>query len=80
MVAVAHGLRSCGSRLESTGPVVAAPRLSCSVAYGIFPTHGSHLHLLHSAGGFFTMEPPGKPVSFIETKLPCKVLSRVLGT
>ena len=32
------------------------------------------------AGGVFTMEPPGKPISFIETKLPCKVPSRVLGT
>ena len=29
---------------------------------GIFPTQGWNLCLLHRAGGFFTTEPPGKPM------------------
>ena len=31
---------------------------------GIFPTQGSNLHLLLGRG-FFTTEPPGKPLSYI---------------
>ena len=34
-------------RFQSTGSVVVALRLSCSVAYGIFPDQGSNLCLLH---------------------------------
>jgi len=42
---------------------------------GIFPYLGSNLHLLSPAlaGGFFTTEPPGKPIpNTIHTKNPSK--------
>ena len=49
--------------LWSTGSVVVAHGLSCSVACGIFPDQGSNLLSLALVGGFFTTEPPGKPVT-----------------
>ena len=50
-VVLAHALSSCASRLWSTGSIVMARGLSCSVACEIFPDQG----------GFFTTEPPRKP-------------------
>ena len=38
------------------------PGLSCSTASGIFPC------LLHSQGGLFTSEPPGKPRTVFFTR------------
>ena len=42
---------------------------------GIFPIQGLNSHLLHSciAGGFFTAEPPGKPVYCVRF---CHVLTQ----
>ena len=45
-------------RLWSTGSVVVAHGLSCSMACGIFPDQG--LNPCLPTGGFFTTEPPGK--------------------
>ena len=49
--------------LYSIGSIVVAHRLSCSVAYGIFPDQGSSLSPA-LAGGLFTTEPPGKPILY----------------
>ena len=49
--------------LWSTGSIVVACGLSCSVACGIFPNQGSGdtMHVSPAlAGGFFATEPPGK--------------------
>ena len=59
-VSAVHGLSSCGTwalrcvgsvvvahGLQSTGSVVVAHRLSCFVAYAVFPDQGSNLCPLH---------------------------------
>ena len=51
-VVTAHGL-------QSAGLIIVAHRLSCSKACGIFLDQGSNPAL---ASGFFTTEPPGKPL------------------
>ena len=48
-------------RLQSTGSVAAAHRLSCGAGCGIPPDQGSNLCLLHWQVISFTTEPPGKP-------------------
>ena len=45
-VVAAHELTNCGSRALKHSLVVVAHRLSCSVAYGIFPDQGSNPCLL----------------------------------
>ena len=47
-------------RLPSTDSTVVAHRLGCSLACGIFPNWGWN-HVPALAGGFFTIELPGKP-------------------
>ena len=47
LVVEACGLNSCGSRTRSTGSIVVAHKLNCSVACGIFMDKGSNLCLLH---------------------------------
>ena len=49
-------------RLYSTGSIVARG-LGCSSACGLFPNQGSNLLSPALAGGFFTIEPPGEPLS-----------------
>ena len=46
-VVAAHGLSSWGSQALEHRIVVVAHKLSCSPAYGIFPTQGSNPRLLH---------------------------------
>ena len=50
-------------RLQSTGSVVVGPGLSCSKACGIFRSEIEPVSPA-LAGGFFTTEPPGKPLKF----------------
>ena len=50
-------------QLLNTGSVAVVYGLGCSMTRGIFPDQGSNLCLLHSAGRFFTTEPPEKPSS-----------------
>ena len=49
--------------LWSTGSVAVVHRFSCSMACGIFPDQGSNPSVSPAlVGGFFTTEPPGKPL------------------
>ena len=61
------GFSRCGGwaqklRLQGSGSIVVAHRLHCLAACGIFPDQGLNLCLLHLARGFFTTEPPRKPL------------------
>ena len=47
---VAHGSGVSARRLQSTGSVIVAQELSCSLAPGIFPEEGSNPCLLHWQG------------------------------
>ena len=49
--------------LWSTGSVAAGHRLSCSVAYGIFPDHVSNLCLLHWLTDSLPLNHQGSPDS-----------------
>ena len=51
-------------RLQSTGSIFVAYRVSCSEACGIFLLQGSNPRFL-LAGRFFTTEQPGKPLMFL---------------
>ena len=66
-VAVVHGLRSCGSlALEGASSVVAAHRLSCSVASGILLDQGLNLCPLHwQADSYPLYQPKGKSLFLI---------------
>ena len=64
----AHGLRSLAAagglsvvapRLQSTGSVVVAHRLSCSVACGIFPDQGLNPSLPHWQVDFLSLSHQG---------------------
>ena len=48
-------------RLQSTGSIVVAHRLSCCPTWEVLPDQGSNLCLLHWQENSFTTEPPGKP-------------------
>ena len=62
------GLVVATPRLQSTGSVIVAHGLSCSLACGILLDQGSNSCLLHRlAGRFFTTEPPGKPWNSFKT-------------
>ena len=64
----AHGLRSCGSRLESTGSIVAAYGLGCSAACGIFSDQGWNLCLLHWKVDSLPLSHQGGPVYSVKLK------------
>ena len=49
--------------LWSTGSIVVAHSLGCSTAWGNLPGSGIKFMSPVLAGGFFTTEPPGKPLS-----------------
>ena len=59
-VLVAHELSSCS---RSTGSMVEARRLSCSVACGIFPTKGSSPCLLHWQADSVPLSHQGSPTT-----------------
>ena len=56
--------------LQSTGSIVAAQGLSCSEAMWDLPASGIEPASRALAGGFFTAEPPGKPVHLFLEHLP----------
>ena len=60
--------------LQRAGPIIVAPWLGCSAARGIFPDETESPAL---AGGFFTTEPPGKPLLLIY--LPSLFLDYLFG-
>ena len=64
-------------RLQRTGSIAVARRLSRSSACEIFPDQGSNVRLLHLAAKFFTNEPPGKPYIIQSFKNLSKVLLKI---
>ena len=55
--------------LQSTGAMVAAHGLSCSVAYGILPDQALNPCLLHWQMDFLPLEPPGKAHHILKIKI-----------
>ena len=55
--------------LQSTGSVLVMHEISCSFAWGIFLDQGLNLCLLHWQEDFFTTQPPGKPLEFLNENL-----------
>ena len=70
-VLVVHELSSCRSR--STGSMVEARRLSCSVACGIFPTKGSSPRLLHWQADSVPLSHQGSPTLYVISDLRQKL-------
>ena len=60
-----EGFCSCDSQLQSTGSIIAAPGLSCSMACGIFVIQGSNLCLLHWQADSLLLSHQGSPSSFL---------------
>ena len=60
-VSVAHGLRSCGSGLQSTGSIDMAHRFHRPAACGIFPDQGWNLCSLHEQKDSLPMSHQGNP-------------------
>ena len=59
--------------LWSTGSVIVAHGLSCSEAFEIFLDQGSNPYPA-LAGGFFTVESPGKPLVFLSLRGYTRIL------
>ena len=64
--ALGHLAFSSGSSLApSTGPVIVAQKLSCSMALGISPDQGSNPHLLHWLVNSLPLSHQGSPNVFL---------------